>query len=121
MLCSPSRTTVVSSSGSESTARAGTRVRDVNDAATARLKSFLDEPIAARAYDDPKTADALQQRLLHFVSNSAWSDHDGRTIAAKYALNDDSSQSRRTLSTTTYKPLVTALQAGSVVGFDRGR
>jgi SRSO17 transposase len=89
----------------------------MNDAAIARLKSYLDEignvlaipsrresfamyasgilgdgerkstePIAARACADPKKADALHQRLLHFVSNSAWSDHDVRRIAAKYAL-----------------------------------
>jgi SRSO17 transposase len=89
----------------------------MNDAASARLKTYLDEignvlaipsrresfamyasgilgdgerkstePIAARACADPKKADALHQRLLHFVSNSAWSDHDVRRIAAKYAL-----------------------------------
>ena len=44
------------------------------------------EPIAARACADPKKADALHQRLLHFVSNSTWSDHDVRRIAAKYAI-----------------------------------
>jgi SRSO17 transposase len=96
----------------------------MNDAAIARLKSFLDEignvlaipsrresfamyaagilgdgerkstePIAARACADPKKADALHQRLLHFVSNSAWSDHDVRKIAAKYALKSMTARS----------------------------
>jgi SRSO17 transposase len=96
----------------------------MNDAAIARLKSFLDEignvlalpsrresfamyaagilgdgerkstePIAARACADPKKADALHQRLLHFVSNSAWSDHDVRKVAAKYALKSMTARS----------------------------
>jgi len=32
------------------------------------------EPIAARAAADPQHVDATHQRLLHFVSNSKWSD-----------------------------------------------
>jgi SRSO17 transposase len=44
------------------------------------------EPIAARACTDPNKADAAHQRLLHFVSNSNWSDHDVRRTAARYAL-----------------------------------
>jgi SRSO17 transposase len=44
------------------------------------------EPIAARACADPKKADAAHQRLLHFISNSTWNDHEVRTAAARYAL-----------------------------------
>ena len=44
------------------------------------------EPIASRACADPATADAAHQRLLHFVSNSPWSDRDVRRTAARYAL-----------------------------------
>ena len=45
------------------------------------------EPIAARAVADPGKADAEHQRLLHFVSNSAWSDHDVRREATAYGLD----------------------------------
>lgn len=45
------------------------------------------EPIASRACADPATADAAHQRLLHFVSNSAWSDRKVRCAAAHYALD----------------------------------
>lgn len=44
------------------------------------------EPIAARACADPRKADAAHQRLLHFISNSTWSDQEIRTAAARYAL-----------------------------------
>src|SRR5437868_15116533 len=44
------------------------------------------EPIAARACADPRAADAAHQRLLHFLSNSDWSDRDIRRIAARYAV-----------------------------------
>jgi SRSO17 transposase len=45
------------------------------------------EPIASRACADPRTADAGHQRLLHFISNSPWSDSDVRRVAARYALD----------------------------------
>jgi SRSO17 transposase len=45
------------------------------------------EPMAARACADPARADAAHQRLLHFVSNSPWSDRDVRRTAARYALD----------------------------------
>lgn len=46
------------------------------------------EPIAARACVDPKRIDAVHQRLLHFASNSPWSDHRVRAIAARHALDE---------------------------------
>jgi len=45
------------------------------------------EPIAARACTDPKRIDAAHQRLLHFIVDSKWSDHDVRREAARYALD----------------------------------
>ena len=44
------------------------------------------EPIAARACADPKGTDAAHQRLLHFMVDSKWSDHDVRREATRYAL-----------------------------------
>src|ERR1051325_5618374 len=44
------------------------------------------EPIAARACADPARADAVHQRLLHFMVDSRWSDRDVRREAARYAL-----------------------------------
>ena len=44
------------------------------------------EPIAARACPDLAGVDAMHQRLLHFVSNSAWCDAGVRRVAARYAL-----------------------------------
>ncbi|HEY3495016.1 MAG TPA: transposase, partial [Polyangiaceae bacterium] len=44
------------------------------------------EPIAARACADPQKADAAHQSLLHFVSNSRWSDRDVRQVAASHAI-----------------------------------
>lgn len=44
------------------------------------------EPIAARACADPGAVDAAHQRLLHFLSDSKWSDHDVRRVAAQYGL-----------------------------------
>ena len=44
------------------------------------------EPIAARACADPLQADAAHQRLLHFLTDSKWSDRDVRRVAAKYGL-----------------------------------
>lgn len=46
------------------------------------------EPIAARACADPVTTDAAHQRLLHFLSDSEWSDRDVRRLAARYALSE---------------------------------
>jgi SRSO17 transposase len=44
------------------------------------------EPIAARATGDPEHAGAGHQRIHHFVSNTAWSDHEARLEAARYAI-----------------------------------
>ena len=44
------------------------------------------EPIAARACADPKRADALHQRLLHFAVDSKWNDRAVRHKAADYVL-----------------------------------
>jgi SRSO17 transposase len=44
------------------------------------------EPIAARACADPARADAVHQRLLHFMVDSRWTDRDVRREAASYAL-----------------------------------
>jgi SRSO17 transposase len=45
------------------------------------------EPIAARACADPEKADALHQRLLHFVLDSKWSDEAVRRVAADYVVS----------------------------------
>jgi len=45
------------------------------------------EPIAARACADPEGVDAAHQRLLHFISNSKWSDENVRLLAAAHALD----------------------------------
>lgn len=44
------------------------------------------EPIAARACADPKRIDAFHQRLLHFMTDSKWSDRDVRREAARYVV-----------------------------------
>src|SRR5215207_5087983 len=44
------------------------------------------EPIAALACPDPARVDAEHQRLLHFLSNVPWSDHDVRVFAARHAI-----------------------------------
>src|SRR5215217_5650869 len=44
------------------------------------------EPITARACADPARADAVHQRLLHFMVDSRWGDRDVRQEAASYAL-----------------------------------
>lgn len=46
------------------------------------------EPLATQACIDPFKADAAHQRLLHFISNSPWSDRDVRLFSAKYALKE---------------------------------
>jgi SRSO17 transposase len=45
------------------------------------------EPIAARVCADPALADAVHQRLLHFIANARWSDPEIRREAARYALS----------------------------------
>lgn len=44
------------------------------------------EPIAARACGDPGQADAVHQRLLHFLTDSNWSDVDVRRVATQYGV-----------------------------------
>ena len=44
------------------------------------------EPIAARACGDPAKVDAVHTRLLHFVKDSVWSDHDVRLFAAQRGI-----------------------------------
>ncbi len=44
------------------------------------------EPIATRACPSLEGADAAHQRLLHFLVDSNWSDHDVRREAARYAV-----------------------------------
>lgn len=51
------------------------------------------EPIAARACTDPQTADAAHQSLLHFVSNSRWSDQEVRGVASAHAIEAISAHS----------------------------
>ena len=45
------------------------------------------EPIAARACGDPRKVDAVHTRLLHFMKDSVWSDHDVRLFAARYGID----------------------------------
>lgn len=45
------------------------------------------EPLAARLCEEPGEMDAAHQRLLHFVTDSAWSDADVRRAASRYALD----------------------------------
>jgi len=44
------------------------------------------EPIAARACGDVSSVDAEHQRLLHFISNSPWDDHEIRGFSAQYGI-----------------------------------
>lgn len=44
------------------------------------------EPIAARACGKADSVDAVHQRLLHFLTDSTWSDAAVRRAAARYAL-----------------------------------
>ena len=44
------------------------------------------EPIAVRICPDAKRADAVHQRLLHFMGNSDWGDRDVRREAAQQGL-----------------------------------
>lgn len=45
------------------------------------------EPLAAQVSADPRTCDAYHQRLLHFLSDSNWSDRDVRRACAKHVLD----------------------------------
>jgi SRSO17 transposase len=45
------------------------------------------EPIAARACGDPDGTERAHDRLLHFITDSNWSDREVRRIAAKHALD----------------------------------
>ena len=55
------------------------------------------EPIAARCCGDPHEVDRLHQRLLHFLSDSPWSDEEVRRIAARYAV--EAMQARERIET----------------------
>ncbi len=44
------------------------------------------EPISARACADTARADAEHQRMLHFLTDSRWDDHELRAFTARYAL-----------------------------------
>ncbi len=44
------------------------------------------DPIAARACGDPQDAERAHDRLLHFMTDSNWSDRDARRTAAQYAV-----------------------------------
>jgi SRSO17 transposase len=45
------------------------------------------EPIAARACGDPQETERAHDRLLHFMTDSKWSDRDARRTAAQHALD----------------------------------
>ncbi|GAC1664775.1 MAG: IS701-like element ISBj9 family transposase [Candidatus Dormibacteraceae bacterium] len=45
------------------------------------------EPIAARACGDPDETERAHDRLLHFMTDSKWSDRGVRSAAAKHALS----------------------------------
>ncbi len=47
-------------------------------------KSF--EPIAMQFCTEPDEADAMHQRVQHFVTDAEWSDRDVRRAAARYAI-----------------------------------
>jgi SRSO17 transposase len=51
---------------------------------TGERKSF--EPIAMQFCTEPEQADALHQRVQHFVTDADWSDRDVRRAAAKHAI-----------------------------------
>lgn len=52
------------------------------------------EPLAAQASADPQTCDAYHQKLLHFLSDSNWSDRDVRRASAKLVLDAMAEQER---------------------------
>src|SRR6266568_8864266 len=45
------------------------------------------EPIAARACGDPEETERAHDRLLHFMTDSRWSDRGVRRKAAEHALS----------------------------------
>jgi SRSO17 transposase len=45
------------------------------------------EPLAGRLCEEPAEMDAAHQRLLHFVTDSTWSDVDVRSLASRYAID----------------------------------
>src|SRR5438552_15247314 len=45
------------------------------------------EPIAARACGEPVETERAHDRLLHFMTDSKWSDRQARQAAAQYALS----------------------------------
>jgi SRSO17 transposase len=45
------------------------------------------EPLAGRLCEVPEEMDAAHQRLLHFVTDSTWSDADVRQLACRYAID----------------------------------
>jgi SRSO17 transposase len=51
---------------------------------TGERKSF--EPIAMQFCTEPEQADAMHQRVQHFVTDADWSDRDVRRAAAKHAI-----------------------------------
>ena len=51
---------------------------------TGERKSF--EPIAMQFCIEPEQADAMHQRVQHFVTDADWSDRDVRRAAAKHAI-----------------------------------
>jgi SRSO17 transposase len=45
------------------------------------------EAIAARAFGEPEATERAHDRLLHFVRDSPWSDHDVRREATRYVVD----------------------------------
>src|SRR5947209_18846200 len=45
------------------------------------------EPIAARACGDPDDTERAHDRLLHFMTDSKWSDREVRSTAVDHALS----------------------------------
>src|SRR6266700_2598392 len=50
------------------------------------------EPLALQACTDPALAKAAHDRLLHFISDATWDDHEVRCEAAEYALAEMTAQ-----------------------------
>jgi SRSO17 transposase len=45
------------------------------------------EPIAARAFGEPRETQRAHDRLLHFLRDAPWSDHEVRREAARYVMS----------------------------------
>jgi SRSO17 transposase len=56
------------------------------------------EPIAARAFCEPREVQRCHDRLLHFVGTAPWSDRDVRLAAARYAVDAMRAQDPVTVS-----------------------